>query len=368
MGTPGRSEDHQWSQQHLSHYVEGELGPRARRRLDRHALGAWIAGAAIRAMRAVVHAVQGLDGPAGVRAPHDDLRPGPAGRGQRLTYASAARDAVAGPISASPAPPEPRSPRHRGELIARAQAGMPAPLSALGRVRRSPVHAAAAAAGRPRRGRDVAQDVMLRAWRGIARFRASPATSPGCTGSRSTRPTAALEKRARRPASARSGGRAAAARAAAQDPSRQAENSELRRSLGQALAELPPALRTAIVLRDVEGLSTQRPRRSPASARPLSRAGCTRHGCGSGPPSATRRDRHRRMTQLGKAMCGSTARRVTRELPARDPGLHAARTIAGDRGAPGSAGPERGRRYRGAPRRRAVHPPVGRRRPGPAPA
>lgn len=43
----------------------------------------------------------------------------------------------------------------------------------------------------------------------------------------------------------------------AQDPSRQAENSELRLALGRALADLPPALRTAIVLRDVEGLSTQ---------------------------------------------------------------------------------------------------------------
>jgi anti-sigma factor RsiW len=69
MGTPSRSDDHQWSQQHLSHYVEGELGPRARRRLDRHALGCVECGRGLRAMRALVHAVQGLDGPAGVRAP-----------------------------------------------------------------------------------------------------------------------------------------------------------------------------------------------------------------------------------------------------------------------------------------------------------
>jgi len=41
------------------------------------------------------------------------------------------------------------------------------------------------------------------------------------------------------------------------DPSRQAENNELREALARALAELPSALRTAIVLRDVEGLSTQ---------------------------------------------------------------------------------------------------------------
>jgi RNA polymerase sigma-70 factor (ECF subfamily) len=31
----------------------------------------------------------------------------------------------------------------------------------------------------------------------------------------------------------------------------------LRRALARALAELPPELRTAVVLRDVEGLSTQ---------------------------------------------------------------------------------------------------------------
>ena len=48
---------------------------------------------------------------------------------------------------------------------------------------------------------DVAQEVMLRAWRGITRFRGSPATSPGCTGSRSTRPTARWRRgaAARRP-------------------------------------------------------------------------------------------------------------------------------------------------------------------------
>jgi len=69
MGVPSRSDDHEWSQQHLSHYVEGELGPRARRRLDRHALGCVDCGRGIRAMRALVYAVQGLDGLADVRAP-----------------------------------------------------------------------------------------------------------------------------------------------------------------------------------------------------------------------------------------------------------------------------------------------------------
>jgi RNA polymerase sigma-70 factor (ECF subfamily) len=43
----------------------------------------------------------------------------------------------------------------------------------------------------------------------------------------------------------------------AREPARQAEVSELRMTLGRALAQLPPDLRTAIVLRDVEGFSTQ---------------------------------------------------------------------------------------------------------------
>jgi anti-sigma factor RsiW len=69
MGMPGRTGDHEWSQRHLSHYVEGDLRPRARRRLDRHARACADCGRGIRAMRALVYAVQGLDGLAGARAP-----------------------------------------------------------------------------------------------------------------------------------------------------------------------------------------------------------------------------------------------------------------------------------------------------------
>jgi Putative zinc-finger len=76
MGT-GR-DDHLWSQQRLSHYVEGDLRLLARRRLDRHARDCVDCGRGIRAMRALVYAAQGLDGLAGVRAPatiFDRLRP-----------------------------------------------------------------------------------------------------------------------------------------------------------------------------------------------------------------------------------------------------------------------------------------------------
>jgi hypothetical protein len=65
----GYADDHRWSQRHLSHYVDGDLGRRARRRLDRHARDCADCGRGLRAMRALVYAVQGLDGLAGVRAP-----------------------------------------------------------------------------------------------------------------------------------------------------------------------------------------------------------------------------------------------------------------------------------------------------------
>ncbi len=78
MRVSGRTDDHEWSQQHLSHYVEGDLRPRARRRLDRHARDCIDCGRGIRAMRALVYAAQSLGGLAGVRAPEtifDRVRP-----------------------------------------------------------------------------------------------------------------------------------------------------------------------------------------------------------------------------------------------------------------------------------------------------
>jgi len=105
---------------------------------------------------------------------------------------------------------------------------------------------------------DVAQEVMLRAWQGISRFRGQSSYFTWLYRIAVNEANRALDKRARRPAGV-------AIReqelllpgSPADDPSRQAEVSELRLALGRALADLPPALRTAIVLRDVEGFSTQ---------------------------------------------------------------------------------------------------------------
>ena len=105
---------------------------------------------------------------------------------------------------------------------------------------------------------DVAQEVMLRAWQGITRFQGRSSYFTWLYRIAINEANRALEKRARRPAGVSIAERELQLPGSpADDPSRQAEVSELRLALAHALAELPPALRTAIVLRDVEGLSTQ---------------------------------------------------------------------------------------------------------------
>ena len=105
---------------------------------------------------------------------------------------------------------------------------------------------------------DVAQEVMLRAWRGIGHFRGRSSYFTWLYRIAMNEANRALEKRARRPAGVSLGPDELQLPApAADEPSRQAEANELRMALSQALADLPPPLRAAIVLRDVEGLSTQ---------------------------------------------------------------------------------------------------------------
>jgi anti-sigma factor RsiW len=62
-------DDHRWTQQRISQYVDGELSWHGRRRFNRHAQRCTDCGSAVRAMRALIYAMQGLGGPAGVRAP-----------------------------------------------------------------------------------------------------------------------------------------------------------------------------------------------------------------------------------------------------------------------------------------------------------
>jgi len=105
---------------------------------------------------------------------------------------------------------------------------------------------------------DVAQEVMLRAWQGIARFEGRSDFFTWLYRIAVNEANRSLEKRSRRSASVPIDAEASQLRASRRDePQRQAENNELRMALDRALADLPPPYRTAIVLRDVEGLSTR---------------------------------------------------------------------------------------------------------------
>jgi RNA polymerase sigma factor (sigma-70 family) len=105
---------------------------------------------------------------------------------------------------------------------------------------------------------DVAQEVMLRAWRGIGRFQGQSLFFTWLYRIAINEANRSLEKSSRRPASASIDAAAFQLPAAARDePSRRLEQAELREALSQALVRLPPDYRIAIVLHDVEGLSAR---------------------------------------------------------------------------------------------------------------
>jgi RNA polymerase sigma-70 factor (ECF subfamily) len=105
---------------------------------------------------------------------------------------------------------------------------------------------------------DVAQEVMLRAWQGISRFQGRSSYFTWLYRIAVNEANRALDKRSRRPPGVSIGPEELQLPdTPALEPAHQAEASELRQALARALDELPPPLRTAIVLRDVEGLSTQ---------------------------------------------------------------------------------------------------------------
>ena len=112
--------------------------------------------------------------------------------------------------------------------------------------------------GDPDEAMDVAQEVMLRAWLGITRFQGRSSYFTWLYRIAVNEANRALDRRARRPAGVSIGARELELPASpAQDLFRAAESSELRQALREALMQLPPELRTAIVLRDAEGLSTE---------------------------------------------------------------------------------------------------------------
>jgi Putative zinc-finger len=64
-----RRDDHAWSQEHLSHYVEGDMSWRGRRRLELHAEECPDCSLGIRAVRALVRLLAGSSERVQERAP-----------------------------------------------------------------------------------------------------------------------------------------------------------------------------------------------------------------------------------------------------------------------------------------------------------
>ncbi len=105
---------------------------------------------------------------------------------------------------------------------------------------------------------DVMQEALLRAWRGIGRFQGRSMFFTWLYRIAVNEANRTLEKRSRR-------GRSIdveddsliLAAPTPEQPANQAERRELRRALDHAIAELTAPYRIAIVLRDIEGLSTR---------------------------------------------------------------------------------------------------------------
>jgi len=105
---------------------------------------------------------------------------------------------------------------------------------------------------------DVAQEGLLRAWRGIGQFHGRSMFFTWLYRIAVNEANRALEKRARRGHSVDVNDESVVLPALArQEPARQAEQHELRAALDRAIGDLAAPYRTALVLRDIEGLSTR---------------------------------------------------------------------------------------------------------------
>ncbi|HEY4428940.1 MAG TPA: sigma-70 family RNA polymerase sigma factor [Solirubrobacteraceae bacterium] len=105
---------------------------------------------------------------------------------------------------------------------------------------------------------DVLQETLLRAWRGIGRFRGRAMIFTWLYRIAVNESNRALERRSRRASAGPVDDAVAGVAAPAHHgPARRAEQHALQQALGDAIAGLAPQYRAALVLRDVEGLSTR---------------------------------------------------------------------------------------------------------------
>lgn len=104
---------------------------------------------------------------------------------------------------------------------------------------------------------DVAQETMLRAWRAIGSFQGRSQFFTWMYRIAVNEVNRSLEKRGRQLGRVASEDEIQVAGPASEEPAGRAEQNELRQAIAEALLALPPDHRVAIVLRDVEGLSTR---------------------------------------------------------------------------------------------------------------
>jgi len=105
---------------------------------------------------------------------------------------------------------------------------------------------------------DVAQEVMLRAWRAITRFRGRSSYFTWLYRIAVNESNRALERRKGRRANVPVDEQAIGVPAPSRDgPAGHAERREFREALQLAISQLSLPCRTALVLRDIEGLSTR---------------------------------------------------------------------------------------------------------------
>jgi RNA polymerase sigma-70 factor (ECF subfamily) len=145
------------------------------------------------------------------------------------------------------------------ELIGRAQAGDVGAFEALADVHADRLYTVALRLlGDGGEAEDVLQETLLRAWRGIRRFEGRAMFFTWLYRIAVNESNRALERRQRRRANVPVDEQAIEVPAAPGDgPASQVERQELREALRVAINQLSVPCRTALVLRDIEGLSTR---------------------------------------------------------------------------------------------------------------
>jgi RNA polymerase sigma-70 factor (ECF subfamily) len=145
------------------------------------------------------------------------------------------------------------------ELIGRAQAGDVAAFEALADVHADRLYTVVLRLlGDRGEAEDVLQETLLRAWRGIRRFQSRATVFTWLYRIAVNESNRALERRQGRRANVPVDEQAIEVPAPSRDgPTSQAERRELREALQMAISQLSVPCRTALVLRDIEGLSTR---------------------------------------------------------------------------------------------------------------